>query len=169
MDRRQHADASPTERTLAEVRARGWYASSCEGWRPAGPRCVLCGTASFWRRSDLLGFADILALPAMIAIQTTSGKNHAARVTKILHECQEPAWHWLQGHGRIQVWSWRQAVKPLNGKHWLLRIDEITPEMLLDAGYAPPEIAPSLFSEEGEICPQHGHRSKSSGKGHRRT
>src|SRR3989337_1878489 len=42
MDRRQHVDASPTERTLAEVRSRGWYASPCEAWKRAGARCVSC-------------------------------------------------------------------------------------------------------------------------------
>ena len=145
MDRRQHADASPTERTLAEVRSRGWYAYPCEGWRPAGARCVLCRTAAFWRRSDFLGFCDVLALPIMLAIQTTSGDNHAARVKKIVQERQEAAWYWLSGGGRIEVWTWSRRARPQNGKLWRLRVTAVTPPMILDGGFRPPEFTPELF------------------------
>lgn len=100
-------------------------------------------------RTDLMGFADVLALPSLTAIQTTSGDNHAARVTKILTQCQEAAWWWLSASGRIEVWSWALRAKPLNGKHWRLRITQITPTMLLDAGFEPAESQPCLIPLEG--------------------
>lgn len=147
VDRRQHGNASPTERTLAELRVRGQYPVPCENWKPVGGRCFLCRNQRYVR-TDLMGFADVLALPSLTAIQTTSGDNHAARVTKILSQCQEAAWWWLSGGGHIEVWSWAQRVKPVNGKHWRLRVTEITPSMLLDAGWVPPPTTPELFPEE---------------------
>jgi len=160
MDRRQHADASPTERTLAEVRSRGWYASPCEAWKRAGARCVLCeleGLAGntcpscakpvepVWYRCDFLGFADVIALPVLLLIQTTMRGGHAARVAKIVQTRQEPAWYWLSGGGQIEVWSWGRLSRPINGRWWQLKATAITPQMILDAGFPPPEFTPELF------------------------
>ena len=159
MDRRQHADASPTERTLAEVRSRGWYASPCEAWRRAGARCVSCDMSldaetcptcgkpaePIWYRCDFLGFADVLAMPIMLLIQTTVRGSHATRVSKILQERQEAAWYWLSGGGQIEVWSWGRLSRPINGRWWRLKITAITPVMILDAGFLPPEFTGELF------------------------
>jgi hypothetical protein len=144
-DRRQHKDASPTERTLAEVRSRGWYAVPCEAWTPAGAPCCMCRTASFWRRSDFMGFADILALPVLLAIQTTSATNHQARVNKITRERASPAWWWLISGGRIEVWSWGEKKRPINGHHWQLRVTAITRSTLIEAGSNPPDIPAFLL------------------------
>lgn len=148
VDRRQHADASPMERTLAELRVRGQYAVPCEHWKPVGGPCFLCRRQSHVR-TDLMGFADVLALPSLTAIQTSSGSNHSARVTKILCERQKAAWLWMSAGGRIEVWTWSKRATPLNGKNWRLRITQITPTMLLDAGFEPAESQPCLIPLEG--------------------
>lgn len=139
-DRRQHEDATPMERTLSEARGRGWYPVPVEAWRPAGPRCPMCQTATFWRRADFLGFADVLALPVLVAIQTTDHTSHASRVSKILNERGAAAWWWLLSGGKIEVWSWRRAARPRNGQYWRLRVTKITRETLLEAGVNPPDI-----------------------------
>jgi hypothetical protein len=96
-------------------------------------------------RSDLMGFADLLALPSLIAIQTSDGSHHAARLNKILTLCQQNAWAWLSGGGRIQVITWYEYAEPVNGKHWRPKTTEVTPPMLLDAGWVPPEFQPNLI------------------------
>jgi hypothetical protein len=137
------------ERSLEEARQRGWTPIISEAWKPAGPRCVLCGTASRWVRKDFLGFADIVALPVLAAIQTTTSTNLAARRTKILHECAVTAWKWLDAGGRILIWTWGEYVTPINGKHWRPTEEEITKTALRRAGYRPPRrsVQISLFTD----------------------
>jgi len=65
---------SPTQRTLEEMRNRGYFCWIVEYWH------------SFSRtRRDLWGFADVLCLGEneVIAVQTTSMGNVSARVKKI--------------------------------------------------------------------------------------
>lgn len=65
---------SPTQRSLALLRERGYVAEVVERWNP------------FARvRHDLFGFADIIAIKPgdRLLVQTTSGSNVAARIAKI--------------------------------------------------------------------------------------
>lgn len=66
--------ASPTERTLAYLRERGYHPEVVEKWIP-GARI----------RKDLWGFVDVLAIGPthLLAIQCTSASNVSARVNKI--------------------------------------------------------------------------------------
>jgi hypothetical protein len=85
---------TPTQRTLAEARKRGWIVEVTEHWN-----------AFTRRRNDLLGFGDCLALTgsAAMLIQTTTQPNATARVKKIKTECHEKAKAWLASGGKISV------------------------------------------------------------------
>lgn len=107
--------SSPTQRTLAELRARGYEAEVVERWNQFAKR-----------RVDLFGCIDIVACKAasggamwapgsIIGIQCTSGSNHAARLEKARQEPRLQAW--LAAGGQFAVWSWRKSAA---GK-WVLR------------------------------------------------
>lgn len=66
--------SSPTQRSLAVMRERGYLAEVVEKWIPAVKR-----------RRDLYGFIDLLCIRdgEVCAVQATSGSNVAARITKI--------------------------------------------------------------------------------------
>lgn len=65
---------SPTTRSLAEMRKRGFTAAVSEKW-----------VAQIKQRKDLFGFADIVALGEreVIFVQATSASNVSVRVRKI--------------------------------------------------------------------------------------
>lgn len=68
------AKTTPTQRTLAEMRKRGYVCEVTEKWNP------------FARiRQDLFGFIDVLCLGdgEIIGVQATSAGNVSARVKKI--------------------------------------------------------------------------------------
>ena len=69
--------SSPTQRTLAEMRKRGYIAEVVEKWIP-----------QVKRRRDLFGFIDILCVHPeregdVVGVQATSGSHVAERITKI--------------------------------------------------------------------------------------
>jgi hypothetical protein len=101
--------SSPTQRTLAELKKRGYLAAVVEKWNPHARI-----------RQDLFGCIDILALKdgATLAVQATSGSNVASRVKKIaeneaLPEMRAAGWS-------IAVWGWRKAS---NGRWQLREVD----------------------------------------------
>lgn len=106
---------SPTQRALAELRKLGAVASITERWN-----------AFAKIRQDLFGFCDVLAIigPNIVAIQVTSGTNHAARRTKILSEPRAESW--LKAGGMIEVWSFAKKGKHGNRKLWSCRKEEVT-------------------------------------------
>lgn len=88
---------SPTQRTLAALRADGWLPAIVEKWNPHARI-----------RQDLYGFIDILAVRdgETLAIQACSGSSTSARVDKItnhenLSAVRKAGW-------RIEVWAWRK-------------------------------------------------------------
>lgn len=88
---------SPTQRSLAYLRAQGFF----------------CEVVEFWfkrRRHDLWGFCDILALRGpgeVIAVQTTDTTNVSHRVAKIRgHENKAKV---LTAGVRIEVHGWDTA------------------------------------------------------------
>lgn len=113
---------SPSARSAEVFRGQGYIVEQCERWIPYTNR-----------RVDFGNFADqIIFRPGgpIVAVQVTSGSNHAARRTKILAEPK--ARLWLEAGGRIFIHSWakrckvgpdgkRQAVKT-----WQVREVEIT-------------------------------------------
>lgn len=66
--------SSPTQRTLAVMRERGYLAAVVERWNPHARI-----------RQDLFGFVDVLCIRdgEVCGVQATSGSNVASRVAKI--------------------------------------------------------------------------------------
>lgn len=122
---------SPTQRTLAECRARGWTAEVVERWIPnrGTDENGKLTTRPGGVRKDLFGFCDVVAITdtgRMVFIQATSGPNVAARKTKILTECSANLIAVLNAGVKVEVWGWRKLKKPVGRKYWQVRVEEIT-------------------------------------------
>jgi hypothetical protein len=104
---------SPTARSLAECRKRGWIAGVVEQTIPH----------TFIKR-DFIGIIDIIALTGtgILGIQATSGANHAARMTKA--KAEPKLAKWLADGGRFAVWSFAKQGERGKRKTWKLREDE---------------------------------------------
>ena len=105
--------ASPTSRTLEQLRGEGWDADVVERWVPHTRT-----------RRDLLGVIDIVAVhegAGILGVQATSGANMGSRIRKI--QDSPRARTWLAAGGRLQVWGWRQ-LKPRPGRRrrWWPRV-----------------------------------------------
>jgi hypothetical protein len=108
---------TPTARTLNILRRDGYTAGVVERWLP---RCNI--------RVDLFGCIDLLAIrpgEPVLAIQATSGSNHAARVAKSKAEPRLQTW--LAAGGRFEIWSWSKRGERGKRKTWALRREEIAP------------------------------------------
>jgi hypothetical protein len=108
--------SSPTQRTLAELKACGWQAQVVEYWH-----------AFAKRRIDLFGCLDIIACdPAggIVGIQACAGASHAARRTKMLAEPRLRKW--LDAGGKAEIWSWSKCGARGKRKTWTLRREPIT-------------------------------------------
>lgn len=102
--------ASPTSRSLAELRKLGWRAEVVERHNTFSSR-----------KNDLFGFIDILAIAGdfTLGVQATSTPNLAARVRKIEGECRERAAEWLEGEGRLLACvGWRRYAARVDGRLW---------------------------------------------------
>lgn len=103
---------SPTQRTLGELRKRGYIPEIVERWNPWSKT-----------RHDLFGFIDVLAIHPeehhMIAVQATSKTNRSARRAKILEHVNTRMW--LQAGGTLELWCWG---KPKNSRYWDLVVDQ---------------------------------------------
>lgn len=106
---------TPTSRSLAECRKRGWTAQVVERWNPYAKV-----------RIDLFGFLDIVALTpeGILGIQATSNDNVAARVAKIREAPTFPAW--VAAGGQTAVWGWAKKGPRGSRKQWALREVEVT-------------------------------------------
>lgn len=107
---------TPTARTLAECKRRGWQAQVVERFNPHARI-----------RQDLFGCIDVIAcVPPddafhgeILGIQATSGANHASRLKKAAQEPKLAAWR--AAGGRFAVWSWRRGAD----RKWKLREEVI--------------------------------------------
>ena len=102
---------SPTQRSLALLRARGWTVAVVERWN-----------AHAMIRQDLYGFADLLAHKpgeGIMAVQVTSGSNLAARRSKI--QAEPRAASWLAAGGLIAIHGWRKVGPRGKVKRWEAR------------------------------------------------
>jgi len=89
--------SSPTQRSLALMRERGYRVAIVEHWNPYARR-----------RVDMFGILDLVAIGngETVGIQTTSGSNVAARLTKIAEAEVTP---WLREAGwKIVCHGWRK-------------------------------------------------------------
>lgn len=105
---------TPTARSLAYCKAQGWPVAVVEKWNPHAKI-----------RQDAFGFIDLLVLVpgAILAVQATSGANHAARAKKI-REVPAAA-SWCASGGRIAVWSWEKKGSRGKRKTWTLRTEAV--------------------------------------------
>lgn len=98
---------SPAERTLRELRKRGYLVQVVERWNPFGKV-----------RQDLFGIVDVLAVRdgETLAVQATSGSNLAKRARKLETSDALPV---LKAAGwRVEVWGWQKSRR--TGR-WMLR------------------------------------------------
>jgi hypothetical protein len=101
---------SPTQRSLAWFRDRGWYCEVVERWIPGANI-----------RRDLFGFADILAVKGseIVLVQTTT-EGVAERVRKCL---ESPGFKvWTSAPGRLVVvhgWCKRANGRRELREEWL--------------------------------------------------
>lgn len=105
---------TPTARSLAHCRKNNWPVANVEKWLPMVKK-----------RQDMFGFADLVVLlpGAILAVQATSGSNHAARVSKV--KANENAVSWARAGGCIAVWSWSKTGPRGQRKLWTLRTEEV--------------------------------------------
>lgn len=100
---------SPTQRTLAEMRKRGYYAEVVEYWNHITKR-----------RHDLAGFIDVLCFGdgEIVGVQATSLTNVSARVTKIAEHENVAAVRRAGMRLLVQGWG-----KMPNGRYRLREVD----------------------------------------------
>lgn len=108
---------TPTRRSLAHLRALGWFVAVVERWVPQARR-----------RADVFAFGDLLACHPQgkpTLIQTTTGSNVAARITKA-REHAGPLTAWLLSGGRLIVHGWAKRGPRGDAKRWTVREIELT-------------------------------------------
>lgn len=128
--RKRGPSTSPTARTLAECRKRGWVAQVVERWNPHARI-----------KQDLFGVIDVVAIVppdaaasapgSIVAIQACSGgssagrgSDHATRRDKILAEPR--ARKWIEAGGVLELWSWAPHGGKGKRRLWTLRAERIT-------------------------------------------
>lgn len=115
---------SPTQRSLKELRKRGYTVGITEHWNQYAKI-----------RQDLFGFVDLLCFKGneTLAVQTTSGDNVSKRIHKI--EQIPAAALWLESpYRQIVVHGWRKVGARGQRKLWELRevfIASIKPALAL--------------------------------------
>lgn len=112
---------SPTERTQAYLRRRGYKVANCEKKAPITP----AGFKGPLVTQDLFKMIDTLALPPaslgllrMVGIQTTVGASHASHRDKI--RANPVAKVWLR-YAQLEIWSWSKRGPRGKRKLWTLR------------------------------------------------
>jgi hypothetical protein len=122
--RRKSRGPSPTARTLAECRKRGWIAQVVERTIP-----------HTFIKQDLFGCIDIVAITTLdgglIGVRTTVGIQATGdnagdmqrRVRKILAEPRIKAW--IEAGNRMEVWGWGKRGAAGKRKAWTLRVKQI--------------------------------------------
>lgn len=102
--KKRRKGTSPTQRTLAYLRARGWLVGIVEKWNQ-----------HVRIRQDLFGCIDLIAAQPMrgvVGVQccsATSGDGVTAHIRKINDEPR--AVTWLLSGGQLWVFGWRQLAK----------------------------------------------------------
>jgi len=90
---------TPTQRTLAELRERGYLAAVVEKWIPA---------AAGGFRLDLFGIIDVLGIIAngTLGVQAC-GEAWSTHVQKLMQEKEAVCLKWLECPARrLEIWGW---------------------------------------------------------------
>ena len=113
---------SPTQRTLKELRKRGYRVDIVERWIPI--------PGGHGRRRDLFNIIDILALSTDFILGVQScGNSFSAHWKKLTEDEAENTWDWLSmPYTRLEIWAWRKVKVKRGGKavRWEPRIKAIT-------------------------------------------
>lgn len=122
---------TPTQRSLRKLRTAGYLVAVVEKWNPHARI-----------RQDLFGFADLLGFRGdeVLLVQTTSGSNVAARLTKIAGLPVAAAWR-NGSNRRLVVHGWRKTGPRGKRKTWQCREVECQPvddTERVALGYPPP-------------------------------
>lgn len=143
--KKRRKGTSPTARTLAECRRRGWIAGVVERHSPF-PK-------PHGKKHDLFGVIDVVAIvmdhagiayrideaPPMVGVGTLGiqactdgrtgtggwGSDLAKRRAKILAEPRARAW--VEAGNRLEIWAWGSRVVG-KGRRWRVRVEAFTPE-----------------------------------------
>lgn len=145
--KKRRKGTSPTARTLAECRRRGWPAGVVEKFvrfPPPGHHVDLFGVIDIvaivtdfaqGTRWDAEGRQHDIRPPgvATIGIQACAGGNgdHSRRRAKILAEPR--ARQWVEAGNRLELWSWSKRGDAGRRKLWTLRVEVFARE-----SWAPP-------------------------------
>jgi hypothetical protein len=112
---KKRTTATPTQRTMDQLRKEGWMIGIVEKWNHFAKI-----------RQDLFGFIDLVAVKneRTIGVQACNDVDVSPRVNKILD--LETANNWLAGGTReIQVWGWRKRGDRGEQKFWAARVQPI--------------------------------------------
>jgi len=108
---------TPTQRTLQELRRRGYVAQVVERWN-----------AFAKIRQDLFGFIDIVAVKSnengVLGVQATSTGNVPSRIQKASLSPNLSVW--LQAGNRFAVWGWAKRGAKGKRKVYQLREEVVT-------------------------------------------
>lgn len=117
----------PAQRTLAELRKRGYHAGVVERW--------LQYAGSFGKRQDLFNIIDIIATsPTETLGVQACGADVPAHIKKLTIEQAQECYDWIiNPDRRLEIWGWRQLTKKgltksgtkRKGKVWTPRIVEV--------------------------------------------
>lgn len=137
------ARTSPTQRSIAHAKREGLSAAVVEKWIP-----VPAHPAGGIRR-DLWSWGDLIVVGASslpVIVQTTSGSNAAARVSKLLDPEAVSDAHllalmrWQASGCGLEVWSWAKRGARGKRKLWSLRrVPVDLRSVLLEGGRSVPE------------------------------
>ena len=101
---------SPTQRSLALLRERGYLPYVVETWNPYARI-----------RKDLYGFIDIVAIKVgaegVLAVQTTTGTNLSARIKKA--EGLEAYNLWIATGNVVEFHGWRKLKTGKKQRTWV--------------------------------------------------
>ena len=112
---------SPTQRTLRELRRRGYRVDIVERWLPI--------PGGFGRRRDLFNIIDIIALtPTGILGVQSCGSSFSEHWKKLTEDEAEQTRAWLETPGTaLELWGWRKVKRKRGGKAmvWKPRVKQV--------------------------------------------
>jgi hypothetical protein len=122
--------SSPTEKTLAALKAKGCMCGMVERWIP---RARI--------RKDLFGIIDIIALEpgrGIVGVQST-GTDFSSHNTKLTVENVIASIAWLEAGGHLELWSWSRVKQKRGGSRMIYR-PRVKVYQLADFGLDPLDI-----------------------------
>ena len=117
---------TPTQRTMEALREVGWTVGVVERY--------MSRVGMFGIRRDYLGIIDVIGCHpnlGILGVQCCAASGKASHVRKIISSSN--SLEWIDAGGRLEVWSWRKYVKPVDRKYWRSTITRIAASDILTA------------------------------------